>query len=59
MPMKRRDLILKLKSAGFTLYRHGSEHDIFTNKTTAVQVPRHTEIKELTAKRILKDAGLK
>ncbi|BCV20940.1 type II toxin-antitoxin system HicA family toxin [Moorella sp. Hama-1] len=62
--MKRRDLIQKLKSAGWYLKRHGDEHDIYkhdrpTGKRDLVQVPRHREINEITAKQILKDAGLK
>jgi mRNA interferase HicA len=59
VPVKRRDLITRLKAGGYELHRHGAEHDIYINGTTAVQVPRHNEIKESTAKRILKDAGLK
>lgn len=62
--MNRRDLIKKLKSAGWYLKRHGDEHDIYKNDKPAgqrslVQVPRHREIKETTANQILKDAGLK
>ncbi len=62
--MKRRDLIKKLVINGWILVRHGAEHDIYANpkpleKQTEIQIPRHTEIKELTANKILKDAGLK
>ena len=58
--MKRRDLIAKLEAAGYLLNRHGDEHDIYANKNRqAVQVPRHKEINEITAKKILKDTGLK
>lgn len=62
--MKRRDLIKKLESAGWYLVRHGSEHDIYKHNNPVgdrnlVQVPRHREINEITAKQILRDAGLK
>ena len=58
--MKRRDLIKILKKNGFQELRNNGEHTIYKapNKR-AVQVPRHREINENTAKQILKDAGLK
>lgn len=58
--MKRRDLIKKLETNGYIIVREGNEHTIYKapNKR-AVQVPRHREINENTAKQILKDAGLK
>jgi mRNA interferase HicA len=61
--VKRRDLIKKLESAGWYLKRHGDEHDIYQNNNPpgnrgTVQVPRHREIKERTANKILNDAGL-
>jgi len=55
--MKRRDLEKKLAELGFKFERHGRDHDIFTNEhNRMVSVPRHTEIKETTAKKILKEA---
>ncbi|HHW06174.1 MAG TPA: type II toxin-antitoxin system HicA family toxin [Clostridia bacterium] len=62
--MKRRDLIKKLRAAGWYLVRHGHDHDIYRHdnppgERILVQVPRHREINEVTAKQILKDAGLK
>ncbi len=58
--MKRRDLILILKENGFSKIRDNGDHTIFKapNKR-AVQVPKHREINENTARRILKDAGLR
>lgn len=55
--MKRRDLIAKLESSGATLVRHGAKHDIYHNpKTGATQpVPRHKEINELLARKIVRD----
>jgi len=62
--VKRRDLIKRLEIAGWYFKRHGDEHDIYKHdkplgERNAVQVPRHREINEVTAERILKDAGLK
>jgi mRNA interferase HicA len=57
--MKRRDLISKLTSLGCSLLRHGAKHDIFHNpKTGATQpVPRHNEINEMLARKIIRDLG--
>ncbi len=54
--MKRRDLIAKLENAGCRLLRHGSRHDIYHNPANGRSEPdpRHNEINELLAKKILK-----
>ncbi len=54
--MKRRDLIRELKKIGCALIRHGTKHDWYQNPNTRVSqpVPRHREIKDVLAKRILK-----
>lgn len=57
--MKRTDLVRILEKDGWYLKRNGGEHDIFAKGTARVVIPRHTEIKEGLAKKILKDAGLK
>ncbi|MCL6480037.1 MAG: type II toxin-antitoxin system HicA family toxin [Peptococcaceae bacterium] len=57
--MKRRDLIKKLTQNGWYLARHGSDHDIYTNGIKSQPVSRHNEINEITAKNILRKAGLK
>lgn len=57
--MKRRDLIKKLEDAGFHFKEHGGNHDTYKRGSDTEQVPRHTEINEITAKRILKKWGLK
>ena len=58
--MKRRDIIKKLKDAGYTLDRDNGDHSIFEKDGYRhVQVPRHREINENTARQILRDAGLK
>jgi len=54
--MKRLDLIRIIEKNGATLVRHGSKHDWYKNRETGVAeaVPRHKEIKELLAKKIIK-----
>ena len=57
--MKRRDLIKKLESAGYKKERDDGNHTIYEKKgRPSAQVPRHTEINEITARAILKRAGL-
>ena len=57
--MKRRDLIKRLEAAGYKADRDG-DHTIFEKESgRPVQVPRHREINDNTAKAILKAAGLK
>ena len=57
--MKQRDLIKKLENAGFVLDRHGAEHDVYKRGNDEEPIPRHREIKEPLAKRIIKKWGLK
>ena len=54
--MKLRDLERKLRIAGCYLKREGGSHSLWINPKTGVveAVPRHTEVKEALAKRILK-----
>ena len=57
--MKRRDLIKKLEAAGYRLDRDG-DHSIYEKEgCRPVQIPRHREINENTAKAIMRAAGLK
>ncbi|MBN2926849.1 MAG: type II toxin-antitoxin system HicA family toxin [Eubacterium sp.] len=57
--MKQKDLIKKLTSAGFVFKEHGGNHDTYKRGTDTEQVPRHKEINEITAKKILKKWSLK
>ena len=58
--MKRRDLIKKLEAAGYKIDRDNGNHIIYEKEgSRPVQVPRHREINENTAKAILRAAGLK
>jgi predicted RNA binding protein YcfA (HicA-like mRNA interferase family) len=57
--MKRTELIKRLKRTGCVLLRHGGRHDIYHNPKTGSSepVPRHREINEILAKRILARLG--
>ena len=54
--MKRVDLIRAIESSGCVLIRHGGKHDWYRNPVTgmAQAVPRHREIKESLARRIIR-----
>ncbi|MCF6267004.1 MAG: type II toxin-antitoxin system HicA family toxin [Desulfuromusa sp.] len=57
--MKRRDLERKLRIAGCYLKREGGSHSLWINPKNGVveAVPRHKEIKEPVARKILKNLG--
>ena len=57
--MKRRDLEKRLRHAGCYLKREGGSHALWLNPRTGVveAVPRHTEIKEPLAWKILRSLG--
>jgi predicted RNA binding protein YcfA (HicA-like mRNA interferase family) len=54
--MKRTDLERRLRMAGCYLKREGRSHSLWMNPRTGVveAVPRHTDIKEPLARKILK-----
>lgn len=54
--VKHRDLTAKLKSCGWYLLRQGGRHEIWTNGDVEEPIPRHREINEMLAKKILKKA---
>ncbi len=58
--MKRKDLERKLKIAGGYLKREGSSHAIWHYLKTGIMqaVPRHSEVKEPLAKKILKNLNV-
>jgi len=55
--MKRRDLERKLRIAGCYLKREGGSHSLWINPKNGIieAIPRHKEIKESLAKKILKN----
>lgn len=58
--MKRRDLIKKPEAAWYKMARDDGNHTIYEKDgDRPVQVPRHREVNENTAKSILKAAGLR
>ena len=54
--MKRVDLIRTIEAHGCIFVRHGGKHDWYQNPHTGVSqpVPRHREIKEQLARRIIR-----
>lgn len=57
--LKQRDLVKKLEEAGFRFKEHGGNHDTYKRGSDTEQIPRHKEINENTARRILRKWGLK
>ena len=57
--MKRKDLEKRLRMAGCYLKREGRAHSLWINPNTGIveTVPRHSEIKEFLARKILKNLG--
>ena len=55
--MKRKQLVKLLKQNDFTLIRQG-KHEIWGKNGMTIPVPRHTEIPEPTARRILQRADI-
>ncbi len=55
--MKRSELEKRLRKVGCYLKREGGSHSLWINPQTDVveAIPRHTEIKEYLAKKILKN----
>ena len=56
LAMKARDLKNRLKKLGWWLLKEGANHEIWTNGELQEQIPRHREIHELLARKILKTA---
>jgi hypothetical protein len=54
--MKHRDLVSALEGCGCVLLRHGAKHDIYHQPKTgrSEPVPRHREINDFLAKKILR-----
>jgi predicted RNA binding protein YcfA (HicA-like mRNA interferase family) len=55
--MKRAELIKQLNARGAVFVRHGSNHDIYMQPKNGntEPVPRHNEIKDFMAKKIIKN----
>jgi mRNA interferase HicA len=55
--VKRRDLEARLRALGWVLARHGGRHDVWTDGERLEYVPRHSEIGDLLARKILEKAA--
>ena len=54
--MKRQELLKLLNQMGVVFVRNGKKHDVYLQPATKISttVPRHDEIKQFTAKSIIK-----
>ena len=54
--MNRLDLVRAIEKNGAVFVRHGGDHDWYKTPATGIfeSVPRHREIKNLLAKKIIK-----
>ena len=52
--MKKRDLINAIKKLGAYLVREGGDHEVWSNGEIIEAVPRHNEINENLAKKIIR-----
>jgi predicted RNA binding protein YcfA (HicA-like mRNA interferase family) len=54
--MKRTRLLQILNQMGVVFVRHGKKHDVYKQPLTNIEttIPRHDEVKEYTAKSIIK-----
>lgn len=57
--MKTRDLIKLLEKNGWSLKRHGANHDIYGKGKERESIVHHRETDEMLAKAIIKRRGLK
>lgn len=55
--MKKRDLEKRLKVFGWELLRQGGSHEVWTNGEITEPVPRHKEVNERLANKILRIAS--
>jgi predicted RNA binding protein YcfA (HicA-like mRNA interferase family) len=55
--MKQVDLVRLLLRNGVVFVRHGANHDWYKNPSTGISeaIPRHREIKEQLAKKIIRN----
>jgi predicted RNA binding protein YcfA (HicA-like mRNA interferase family) len=55
--MKQAELVRLLLRKGIVFVRHGANHDWYKNPSTGIceAIPRHREIKEQLAKKIIKN----
>ena len=56
--MKKKDIEKRLTASGWWFHKHGGCHDIWTNGIIRESIPRHVEVGESLAKKIIKKAEL-
>jgi len=56
--VKKQHLEKQLRALGWSLFRECGNHEIWAKGPDKIPVPRHREIKEGTAKAIIKQAKL-
>jgi mRNA interferase HicA len=54
--VKRRELEGRLRALGWSFLRHGGNHDVWTDGGRLEYVPRHAELNEILARKILAKA---
>jgi mRNA interferase HicA len=57
--VRRRELESQLRELGWVFLRHGGNHDVWTDGERLEYVPRHVEINENLARKILRKAASK
>ncbi|GAA3192272.1 type II toxin-antitoxin system HicA family toxin [Lentilactobacillus kefiri] len=57
--MKRKYLLKLFTHGGWYLYRHGGNHDIWTNGKDKEVIPRHPDINEFLARDLIRKHHLK
>jgi len=57
--MKRKELIRLLERNGWRFEREGGNHSVYTNGKEEEFIPRHTEVREGLARKIISRRGLK
>lgn len=57
--MDRRKLIKLFEKNGWYFLRDGGRHDIYTNGEKQEPIPRHREINEILARKLIKKHELK
>jgi len=57
--MRRRELEARLRALGWSFLRHGGSHDVWTDGERLEYLPRHAEINERLALKVLRKAGSK
>jgi mRNA interferase HicA len=55
--MKRRELEACLRALGWVLERHGGRHDVWTDGERLEYVPRHADVSEQLARKIIQKAS--